>query len=345
MLLIHGTRYFTIQSFWPAELDLFGKCDPGIQFLRQQEYFHLFFIPVFGTGKRWMVRHANGQIGFVPPEFVHHLKSYNKIVRSPWYTFIGLFAAIIILTTAIFLFAKRVNEHDAKNKKEYEQAYAGLKEKISKADENDLFEIAIIRNEILYRLLMRLVEIRNDSLILEYNNENIWSGAGNYSRGCRFYYQVIDSSAKAEIHLARKDALEAITPQSGIYTVKKLHRQIIDGSDCQITITNIHLLDDLRFILKSYGDQSEGEPEIELIYEEGFPGKIIQIEQEKDGTAWKLDGDSALICDQYFRFYSDSENKSTDMKLTFVFQNTDSVQYRVFADPKISYELKITRLN
>ena len=89
MRIVFGWNHFKIKSFDPYELGLSPKTDPGFQIELRQSYFHFFWIPFFGIGKKWAIRKDN-QLYEMPAVFKDAIKGRDDLkVKSPWYTFTG----------------------------------------------------------------------------------------------------------------------------------------------------------------------------------------------------------------------------------------------------------------
>lgn len=88
MRVVFGWNNFRIKSYKPQDLGLTENPDPGYRIEIRQSYFHLFWIPFFGLGKKWAINRG-GKLYELPAEFVHVVRPLQKQVRTPWYTFAG----------------------------------------------------------------------------------------------------------------------------------------------------------------------------------------------------------------------------------------------------------------
>lgn len=97
MPIVFGIKYFIIASFTPFELGFTDdRSYTGILYERHQMYFHLFWIPVFGLGKRWVKTHSNGDAFELSHAEFEHIYRKNVGGKSPWYRFAGLILGLFI---------------------------------------------------------------------------------------------------------------------------------------------------------------------------------------------------------------------------------------------------------
>jgi hypothetical protein len=97
MRIVFGWNHFKIKSFDPYELGLSQKTDSNFRIEIRQSYFHLFWIPFFGLGKKWAIRKDN-QLYEMPAVLKDAIKGRNDLqVKSPWYTFTGPLLIVAVL--------------------------------------------------------------------------------------------------------------------------------------------------------------------------------------------------------------------------------------------------------
>jgi len=116
MSIVFGWNSFKVRSFTLAEIGIMKPAQPGVQFEVRQAYFHLFWIPMFGLGKRWVVR--KGDEEYDMPEGIKALaKKTLTGIRMPWYTCAG---PLMFLTAAI-LFWGAYSYQSAQRHKKWDQ--------------------------------------------------------------------------------------------------------------------------------------------------------------------------------------------------------------------------------
>ncbi len=88
MSIVFGWNNFRIKSFKPQELGITQNQDPGYRIEIRQSYFHLFWIPFFGLGKKWAIN-KGGKLYELPADFEGVVRPLEREVRTPWYTYAG----------------------------------------------------------------------------------------------------------------------------------------------------------------------------------------------------------------------------------------------------------------
>lgn len=95
MQIIFGWREFIIEKYTSTVIGIDETVLPKTQIRLAQEYFHLFFIPFFGTDKMWYY-HSNGKWLVLKPEHEAQIlpKFNNKF--TPWYQYAGILLLLLI---------------------------------------------------------------------------------------------------------------------------------------------------------------------------------------------------------------------------------------------------------
>lgn len=90
MSIVFGWNELKIKEFKPEELGIYDQnAPPDLTIEARQKYFHLFWIPFFGIGKRWVARRG-GDMYKLSKEARDQIRASGVRVNSPWYTFSGL---------------------------------------------------------------------------------------------------------------------------------------------------------------------------------------------------------------------------------------------------------------
>ncbi len=132
MRVVFGWNNFRIKSYNPQDLGLTQNADPGYRIEIRQSYFHLFWIPFFGLGKKWAIN-KGGKLYELPAEFVPVVRSLQHEVRTPWYTFAG---PILILAGGLIFWAYSEYEEY-----QYRQSSISYFKKSNDALENELKQL------------------------------------------------------------------------------------------------------------------------------------------------------------------------------------------------------------
>lgn len=114
MSIVFGWNSFKVRSFTLPEIGIMKQPEPGLQFEVRQAYFHLFWIPMFGLGKRWVVRKGD-KLYDMPDDIKVLARKSLTGIRMPWYTCAGP----IMLVTAVTLFSVITMYKEAQRHKEW----------------------------------------------------------------------------------------------------------------------------------------------------------------------------------------------------------------------------------
>jgi hypothetical protein len=165
MRIVFGWNSFRIRSFSPEELGVFQKEALSVNIEVRQAYFHIFWIPFFSLGKRWVIRKDN-QLYELPAELKPHVKAIAR-VKTPWYTFTGPILGLIIALGFWFQ-----NENDNKRYHESSVAYfnadnAILEEQLKYITTKDIITLQEINPDWHDKLLyLKIEDIHGDSIIV-----------------------------------------------------------------------------------------------------------------------------------------------------------------------------------
>lgn len=124
MSIVFGWNSFKIREFTLEEAGILKKAEPDIQLEVRQAYFHLFWIPFFSLGKRWVVR-KGGKMYEMPADIKILAQKTLINIKTPWYTYAGPLA--IVISAVLFLAVTEYEESQsrkraaAENKKRIEE--------------------------------------------------------------------------------------------------------------------------------------------------------------------------------------------------------------------------------
>lgn len=103
-MLIYGWNSFVVGKHKPSDIGLEAEMDRDVLFERRQKYVHIFWIPVFGIGKVWVMRKTNDSNQYKVNDDVEKVLKYKFPNHpTPWYTF-----ALPLLVAAILLIGQVV---------------------------------------------------------------------------------------------------------------------------------------------------------------------------------------------------------------------------------------------
>ncbi|NML21390.1 hypothetical protein HHL16_10925 [Pseudoflavitalea sp. G-6-1-2] len=130
MRIVYGWNHFKIKSFNPSDLRISTTEEQKFTIERRQKYFHLFWIPFFGIGKKWVLR-KNGELYEMPADFVAHIEQQQVRAGTPWYTFAG--PLLIVASLLIYSwYEKAESMREAISwKRSFDNEAANLKSKVA----------------------------------------------------------------------------------------------------------------------------------------------------------------------------------------------------------------------
>jgi hypothetical protein len=108
MAIVYGWNTFKVREFSLEEVGIYKKAEPGVTLEVRQAYFHLFWIPMFSLGKRWVVR-KGGKSYEMPADIKTLAQKTLTNIRTPWYTYAGPLA--IVLSLVIFVAVVQFEEN------------------------------------------------------------------------------------------------------------------------------------------------------------------------------------------------------------------------------------------
>lgn len=94
MRIVLGYRSFRLKTFSPAQLEIPNPEKSGIYFELRQMYAHLFYIPFFSLGQKWVI-YKDGRMYEVPLSIQKHIDQRAISARTPWWTFIGVIIVVV----------------------------------------------------------------------------------------------------------------------------------------------------------------------------------------------------------------------------------------------------------
>lgn len=163
MSVVFGWNSFKVRSFTLAEIGIIKQAEPGIEFQVRQAYFHLFWIPFFGLGKRWVVR-SGGKMYEMPAEIKALAQRSLTGVKTPWYTFAG---PILLLTAGIVYSAVTSYESGQRHKESvnyYKESADALTAKLQHLTTNDFITIETKSHPSGHVMFLKVEDIKGDDI-------------------------------------------------------------------------------------------------------------------------------------------------------------------------------------
>lgn len=83
MLIIAGVGRKILHSETPLQCGLPDYNGSIVRYVFVQEYAHVFFIPLFPTGKNWMMQKLNGELYLIHTAMLPNLERFSQNIKTP----------------------------------------------------------------------------------------------------------------------------------------------------------------------------------------------------------------------------------------------------------------------
>jgi hypothetical protein len=279
MSVVFGWNSFKVRSFTLSDIGIMKQTEPGLEFEVRQAYFHLFWIPFFGLGKRWVVR-KGGKLYEMPAEIKALAQKSLTGVGTPWYTFAG---PLLLLTTAIVFSAVTSYENAQSHKKSvnyFKEGADALTAKLQHLTTNDFITIETKSHPSGHVMFLKVEDIQGDDIMVtqvESNNDEPMLVEREYTK---------HASTLPSVKVSQKQLLKAFP--------KDLDSMLGDAADRQ---TAKLLNDDTRYIVKdvvrhfrpivkiSFANFYKDEISIRC-HNEGWPATIAEMKNVVGNIDW-----------------------------------------------------------
>jgi hypothetical protein len=139
-MIVFGWNSLKVRRFTLADIGIIRQAEPDIEFEVRQAYFHLFWIPFFGLGKRWVVRRG-GKLYEMPGDIKYLAQKSLTGIKTPWYTFTG---PLLLLAAGIVFSAVTSYESHQSHKRfvsDYKERTDALTAKLQHLTTNDFIAL------------------------------------------------------------------------------------------------------------------------------------------------------------------------------------------------------------
>lgn len=281
MRIVFGWNHFKIKSFDPRVIGISQTTQPDFSIEVRQSYFHLFWIPCFGLGKKWSIR-KSGQLYEMPAVYKDALRGRSDLrVKTPWYTYAGpLLLGIVGLG---FMINEKVAEHRAYkyNKKEFEAQYANNAARFRKPSPDDYYVLTPVSGY--SAKYARVTGIDKKNIQLSYIPK--FEGWVSMSKPLDIAKLFVDPANKTEtITLSRGDSARLIcTNYDERHTFKGIE---LNGERNELyRVEKIYRLDGPLLTDGHYASWSANEINMEIL-NEGLAGTLTKIESTEGKIQW-----------------------------------------------------------
>lgn len=165
MPIVFGWNSLKVRRFTLDEIGIMKSLEPGTELEIRQAYFHLFWIPFFGLGKRWIVRKGD-KMYEMPAEIKALARKSLTDIKTPWYTFTGP----IMIVTGLIIFSivtkvERMQDHKRSVARFNEEAKT-LDEKLHHLSANDFITVIDAAHPYGDRLYLKVDDIQGDDIVV-----------------------------------------------------------------------------------------------------------------------------------------------------------------------------------
>lgn len=165
MAIVFGWNSFKVRSFTLDEIGIMKSVEPGTELEVRQSYFHLFWIPFFGLGKRWIVRKGD-KMYEMPAEIKLLAQKTLTGIRTPWYTCAG--PILIVTGLIIFSIVTKVEDHQQHKRSvsDFNERAAVLGEKLQHITTSDFITVIDAAHPYSDRLYLKVEDIKGDDIMV-----------------------------------------------------------------------------------------------------------------------------------------------------------------------------------
>lgn len=194
MRLVFGWNNFKIKSYRPKDLGLSESENSGFTIEARQSYFHLFWIPFFGLGKKWAIRKDN-KLYELPEVYHKAVRPITHSLPTPWYTFLG---PILLVAGGIgFAAYQKIDDISSSNrmKTHFAAEALALSDKINHISTKDFITLKDLQGHSDSKnLFLKVEKILPDSSVLctiieqqkDDYHENVMDAEYAYMEGAKF---------------------------------------------------------------------------------------------------------------------------------------------------------------
>jgi hypothetical protein len=278
MSIVFGWNSFKVRSFTLAEIGIMKQPEPGLQFEVRQAYFHLFWIPMFGLGKRWVVRKGD-KLYDMPDDIKALARKSLTGIRMPWYTCAGP----IMVVTGVALFSVITMYKEAQRHKEWAKEVKDhateLTAKLQHLTTNDFITIEDQLGRYGQGVYLKVEDIQGDTIMVT----KIKTGKGDAMEVENEYTK--HAGTLPSIKVSQKQLLAAYAKElEGGYILDRLHAVNLLNDDNKYIVKDV--VRHYRPIVK-VSSANFYKDEITIpCHNEGWPAIITDMKNVEGNIDW-----------------------------------------------------------
>jgi hypothetical protein len=165
MRIIFGWSEFKIEKYTSVAIGIEESILPKTQIRLVQEYFHLFFIPFFGTRKTWYYN-SNDNWFILKPEHEAQITSKYKNRFTPWYSYSGILLLLFVGVGYYFYNIAHIINKSNNNELELQVANTKFTKQLNHLDEETYISLES-RNDgsIVSTLYLKIESIKGQKIL------------------------------------------------------------------------------------------------------------------------------------------------------------------------------------
>lgn len=279
MSVVFGWNSFKVRSFTLSDIGIMKQAEPGIQFEVRQAYFHLFWIPFFGLGKRYVVRQG-GKLYEMPAEIKALAQKSLTGVKTPWYTFVGpiLLVAAGIVYSGVTSFKN--GQRHKKSVNHFKEEADSLTARLQHLTTNDFITIENRSHPSNHILFLKVEDIKGDEIMVtqvESNSGELMKVEKEYTR----YAGTLPS-----VKISQKQLLKAFPKSLDSLLGGAMDRQAVNllNDDQRYIVKDVvrHFMPIVKVSFTNFRTNS-----ISIrCYNEGWPATITEMKNVVGNIDW-----------------------------------------------------------
>ncbi|MCT4616159.1 MAG: hypothetical protein N4A49_14975 [Marinifilaceae bacterium] len=281
MRIVFGVRHFKLKSYTLKELNLTEEDIDNVTIERRQNYFHLYWIPFFATGKSWALR-KDDELYDLPAEYEAILEKKEIKHKTPYYTF--AFPLLAVAGLIIYLLGIHINNYASEKRAQerFQAELADLNEKIATPRQNDFYELDGINNYSAHTYV-KVLAVKTDSVLLQYpETKPSWYSSYSSGKLAAYFSEKPDNSNLTWV--AINDLKKCIQSTYGDYSFKGNYLPITNNS-INYRIGRIYHFEGPEFIDRGEGNMANNQITITL-KNNGLTTTITEIKNVEGNVKW-----------------------------------------------------------
>lgn len=322
MRIVFGWNSFKIKSFSPFELGLSKTIENDFSIELRQSYFHFFWIPFFGIGKKWTIR-KGGKLYEVPAVYKDHIRQQQLPARTPWYTFAG--PLLIVAGFIIYGINQQVEgiQSARYRKNSYENKVASLTEQLAHINNHDYYWLQE-KGASGSNVLLKVNEVKGNDIVFSM----LTTGLSDYELSPLKMQYLFDMKGDAaeKISISKQKMQSAISLR---YEDADKGADVL-GDGRRFLTRDIYHLDGPLLADRGTGGMSNASLSIDIL-NRGWPGTLTKITNLSGGYKWTNDlpqeiGSAQNDYDYGGQFHLRGTNETSDRKYKVELTMLDSLQ-------------------